>query len=131
MTPRIQMARVVHYLTLYLFPASQNASSAIVCRVASHKSYELYLHVYRTLRQLVTIAPSRHQLERVLKYRSKRIENKDLDSNHTNSSPPSLFDVAHFCQMTNDIWDFFRQLNHANKPMAWQIRQYRQNSKLQ
>ena len=101
---------------LYLFQVNQNASSAMVCRVVSHKSYELYHHVYRTLRQRVAMALSRHHLGHVLIYRSKRRENKALYSNHTNSLPPSLFDVARLHQVTNDIWDFDLQSNQAMRP---------------
>ena len=116
MTSRTQMARVAHYPTLYLFPANQNASSATVCRVVSHMSYELYHHVYRTLRQRVTMVPSRRQLGRVLKYHSKRRENKVLYSNHMNSSPLIVFAAAYLRQMSDDIWDFDLQSTQANRP---------------
>ena len=116
MTSRTQMARVARCPHLYLFPANQNASSAMVCKVVSRMSYELYHHVYHTLRQHATMEPSHRQLEHALKYRSKRRENKVPYSNHTNSLPPNVFTLAHLHQISDDIWDFDLQSIQANRP---------------
>jgi len=124
MTSQTQMARVA-------ISVNQNASSAMVCRVASRMSYELYHHVYHRHRQHVAMVLSRRQLEHVLKYRSKRRENKVLYSNHMNSLLHNVFALVHLHQISDDIWDFDLQSNQVNRPRVFKIRLYHRNSKTQ